>query len=113
EPGLIKSGFSEAAVAAMGRPAGGEDDPYAAFHEAVARATKESYEKGPLAKLAGTPDDVAKVIERAIARDNPRARYTVSGSAKVLLGQRALFSDRVWDGFLRTTFPTPGQPPRS
>src|ERR1044072_2120964 len=43
EPGLIKSGFGEAAVGKMG-VAPGEGDPYAGFHEAVARATKESYE---------------------------------------------------------------------
>ncbi len=108
EPGLIKSGFSEAAVGAMGRaPA---DEPYGAFHEAVARATKESYEQGPLAKLAGTPEDVAAVVEKAIVSASPRARYTVSASAKLLLTQRRLMSDRAWDWFLRSSFPVPRAP---
>jgi hypothetical protein len=58
EPGLIKSGFSDVAVTGM---KGAESAPvYEEFHEAVARLTKESYEKGPLAKLTGTPDDVAE-----------------------------------------------------
>src|SRR5262249_40993668 len=57
EPGLIKSGFGEAAVGGMGAVLEGTEKAYGAFHEAVARATKESYEKGPLSKLAGTPDD--------------------------------------------------------
>jgi NAD(P)-dependent dehydrogenase (short-subunit alcohol dehydrogenase family) len=105
EPGLIRSGFAEAAVGAMGAPSEG---PYAEFHAAVARATRESYEKGPLAKLAGTPDDVAKVVERALVASRPRARYTVTPSASLLLAQRRLFSDRMWDAFLRTSFPTPG-----
>lgn len=109
EPGLIKSGFSEAAVTAMGAPKAGDGDVYAGFHEAVARATKESYEKGPLARLSGTPDDVAKVIEKAIEEKSPRARYTVTGSAKLLIKQRALFSDRAWDRFLRSSFPSPGE----
>jgi NAD(P)-dependent dehydrogenase (short-subunit alcohol dehydrogenase family) len=109
EPGLIKTGFSEAAVTAMGAPGNGGDDPYAAFHEAVARATKESYETGLTAKLTGTPEDVARVIEKAIAADRPKARYTVGGSAKLLLGQRALLSDRAWDRFLRSNFPSPGE----
>jgi NADP-dependent 3-hydroxy acid dehydrogenase YdfG len=108
EPGLIRTAFSEAAVDSMDAPASG-DDAYAAFHAAVARATKESYEKGPLARLAGEADDVARAIEKAITVARPRARYTVSGSAKLLLAQRALLSDRVWDAFLRTSFPTPGQ----
>ena len=110
EPGLIKSGFGDAAVTAMGSAAESEGDPYAAFHASVARATKKkSYEKGFLSKLTGTPDDVARVIEKAIARDKPKARYTVAASAKVLLGQRAILSDRAWDRFLRTSFPSPGE----
>lgn len=106
EPGLIKSGFSEAAVGAM---SGSESaEVYGEFHEAVAKATKESYEKGPLAKLAGVPDDVAEVIEKAIVSKSPRARYTVSGSAKLLLTQRKMMSDRTWDWFLKSNFPVPG-----
>ena len=107
EPGLIRSGFAEAAVATVDTAAR-EGDPYAAFHDAVARATKESYEKGALSKLAGEPDDVARVIEKAILHKNPRARYTVSGSAKLLLTQRKLLTDRAWDRFLRGNFPSPG-----
>jgi NAD(P)-dependent dehydrogenase (short-subunit alcohol dehydrogenase family) len=107
EPGLIRTGFAEAAVGAMGKPVPG---PYAAFHEAVARATRESYEKGPLARLAGSPDDVAKVVERALVAHRPRARYTVTPSAKLLIGLRRLLADRMWDGFLRSSFPTPGAP---
>lgn len=42
EPGLIKSGFSETAVSEM--QSLDRNDPYAAFHVAVAAATKESYE---------------------------------------------------------------------
>jgi hypothetical protein len=52
---------------------------------------------------------VARVIERAVSKAKPKARYTVAGSAKLLLGQRALLSDRAWDGFLRTNFPSPGE----
>jgi NAD(P)-dependent dehydrogenase (short-subunit alcohol dehydrogenase family) len=106
EPGLIRSGFSEAAVSAMSM---NETGPvYAPFHEAVAKATKESYEKGPLAKLAGESADVAKVIEKALTARRPKARYTVSGSATLLLTQRALLTDRAWDRFLGGNFPRPG-----
>ncbi len=108
EPGLIRSGFSKAATAQMDLPAVDAEDPYRAFHEHVAKATVESYEKGALAKLAGEPIDVARTIEKAITAAKPRARYTVSGSAKLLLSQRALLSDSAWDGFLRSNFPSPG-----
>jgi NAD(P)-dependent dehydrogenase (short-subunit alcohol dehydrogenase family) len=112
EPGLIKSGFSEAAVTAintMGGNGNANGDVYANFHSAVAKATKESYEKGPLSHLSGTPEDVAAKIEKAITEKKPKARYTVSGSAKLLLRQRALLTDRAWDRFLRGNFPSPGE----
>ncbi|HET9625392.1 MAG TPA: SDR family NAD(P)-dependent oxidoreductase [Kofleriaceae bacterium] len=106
EPGLIRSGFSEAAVSSMKmRPEVGTT--YDEFHAAVATATKASYETGPLAKLAGEPDDVARAIERAITRKRPSARYRVTWSATVLLAQRRWMSDRAWDWFLRRNFPSP------
>ena len=108
EPGLIKTSFSDAAVATIEPPQSEASAAYAAFHEAVARATKESYEKGPLARMAGSGDDVAAAIEKAITARRPKARYSVSASAKLLLAQRAVLSDRVWDAFLRGSFPSPG-----
>jgi NAD(P)-dependent dehydrogenase (short-subunit alcohol dehydrogenase family) len=108
EPGLIRSGFAEAATTAMSS-ARGDTDPYATFHDAVAKATKEVSERGLLSHLAGEPDDVARAIERAIRVKRPRARYTVSGSATLMLAQRALLSDGAWDAVLRGTFPSPGQ----
>jgi NAD(P)-dependent dehydrogenase (short-subunit alcohol dehydrogenase family) len=106
EPGLIRSGFSDAAVSSMHmRPEVGAT--YDGFHAAVAKATKESYETGPLARLAGEPDDVARAIERAISRRRPRARYRVTWSATLLLAQRRWSSDRAWDWFLRRNFPSP------
>jgi NAD(P)-dependent dehydrogenase (short-subunit alcohol dehydrogenase family) len=105
EPGLIRSGFSTVAVAAMTKNESG--DVYDRFHEAVAKATTDSYEKGPLARLAGEPNDVAKVVLKALTKKHPRARYTVSASAKLLLAQKKLLTDRGWDRFLRANFPEP------
>jgi len=106
EPGLIKSGFAAAANAKLqpGELAGAYD----AFHAAVARGTTEVYEKGPLAALAGMPEDVARTIAKAITVRRPRTRYTVSPSAKLLLAQRALLSDRAWDWMMTFNFPSPG-----
>ncbi|WP_428261210.1 oxidoreductase [Haliangium sp.] len=108
QPGLIRTSFSDAAVGSMAaNQSSGE--PYESFNLAVAKATQEAYESGLLAKLAGGPDDVARVIERALRARRPRARYTVTASAKLLLTQRKLMSDRVWDAFLRSQFPQPKQ----
>jgi NAD(P)-dependent dehydrogenase (short-subunit alcohol dehydrogenase family) len=108
QPGLIRTEFSQAAVGSMSASLEKTDGPYAGFNSAVARSTQEAYVKGPLAKLGGEAEDVAQVIQRALEARRPRARYTVTASAKVMLAQRAMMPDGMWDAFLRTQFPQPG-----
>jgi NAD(P)-dependent dehydrogenase (short-subunit alcohol dehydrogenase family) len=105
EPGLIKSGFGDAAAGEMIAEGG---EAYGVFHDALKKASKDLYEQGMLSRLTGVPDDVARTIERAITVKRPRTRYTVSPSAKLLLTQRALLSDRLWDRVMRMSFPSPG-----
>lgn len=105
EPGLIRSGFADAAVASMSAPVGG--GAYAAFDAAVAKMTVEAYQAGPLAMLGGESDDVAKTIQRALEARRPKTRYRVTASAHVLLTLRALLSDRLWDAFLATSYLRP------
>lgn len=106
EPGLIRSGFAEAVTSVAGEPGTG-DGPYAEFNEAVVRIARESYVRGPFARLGGGPDAVARAIERALRSRRPRARYAVTPSARLLMAQRRLLPDRMWDRLLRTTFPRP------
>ena len=107
EPGLIRTGFSDVAAGSMGEEP--SDGPYAGFNAAVARITREAYERGgPFYKLGGGPETVARAIERAITSPKPRARYTVTPSARVLLLARKLLTDRAWDALLRTQYPRPG-----
>jgi NADP-dependent 3-hydroxy acid dehydrogenase YdfG len=104
EPGLIRTQFGEAAVGSM---SGIESDgPYAQFNSAVAATTAGAYQ-GPLAKLGAGPDAVARTIEKAICKRNPRPRYPVTASARLLLAQHALLPDRAWDAVVGTTFPRP------
>jgi NAD(P)-dependent dehydrogenase (short-subunit alcohol dehydrogenase family) len=106
EPGLIHTGFANAAVGSMDDS---EDGPYAGFAEAVARATAENYERGPISRLAGRPEAVAETIERAISARSPRSRYAVTPSAHLFMWLRRLLPDRVWDAVLKTSFPQPGR----
>jgi NADP-dependent 3-hydroxy acid dehydrogenase YdfG len=103
EPGLIKTSFGETAHGSVPQQ---EDGPYAKFNAAVAKTTAEAYE-GPLAKLGGEPDAVAKVVERAITARRPRTRYKVTASARLAMANRALLPDRGWDAFVGTQFPRP------
>jgi NAD(P)-dependent dehydrogenase (short-subunit alcohol dehydrogenase family) len=109
EPGLIRTEFGTTAAGGVSEAGEGEGD-YAHFNAHVASATREIYESGgPIARLGGPPGAVAKVIEKALTTNRPRARYTVTPSAKVLIGQRALLPDRAWDAVMRSQFPSPGR----
>jgi NAD(P)-dependent dehydrogenase (short-subunit alcohol dehydrogenase family) len=113
EPGLIVTDFGDVATASIAAADGdgaSEDgtDPYGAFNAALGALTKGAYE-GPMARLGGAPDRVAKAIERAISRRPGRAptRVTVTPSAKLMIGTRKLLGDRVWDTAMRGQFPQP------
>jgi NAD(P)-dependent dehydrogenase (short-subunit alcohol dehydrogenase family) len=108
EPGLIRTSFGDAAVAATEQAVSGSG-PYAEFNAAVVAATKGVYEEGPLARLGGGPETVARAIEKAITRRRPKTRYKVTPSARMALATRRLLPDRGWDVFLRSQFPQPGR----
>jgi NAD(P)-dependent dehydrogenase (short-subunit alcohol dehydrogenase family) len=105
QPGLIVTEFGE--TAASSTPS--EDDgPYAKFNAAVAKSTSEVY-KGPVAKLGGGPETVAKVVEKAITARRPKTRYRVTPSAHLVINQRRLMTDRMWDRMSRLQLPQPGR----
>ena len=108
EPGLIKTGFADVAATSIATEEAGADDPYRDFNAAVAAATRGAYE-GPLARLGGGPETVARAIERALRARRPRTRYKVTPSAHLALFQRRLMSDRAWDAVMRSQFPAPGR----
>jgi NAD(P)-dependent dehydrogenase (short-subunit alcohol dehydrogenase family) len=106
QPGLIRTEFAATAQTAMGS----DDGPYAEFNAAVGAATEDAYAKGPLARLGGDADSVAKAVEKAITARRPPIRIRVTPSAHVLIGANGLMSDGMWDRFLAAQFPRPGQP---
>ena len=82
EPGIIRTRFGDTAAREIDA-ATPDPGPYAEFNQAVAEATAGVYESGPLRRLGGPPEAVARKIEQAIAARRPRARYTVTPSARV------------------------------
>lgn len=105
QPGLIRTHFG--ATAAAEAPDAGEG-PYARFNAHVAKTTAEVYESGALARLGGGPETVARAIESALTARRPRIRYRVTPSAHLLIGQRRLMTDGLWDRMMATQFPRPG-----
>ena len=105
EPGLIKTEFASAAVGAL-HEGTVDEGPYGEFNQAVGAATAGVYE-GPAARLGGGPETVAKAIEKAITARRPRTRMLVTPSARLMVGQRKLMTDRMWDRVMSSQFPRP------
>jgi NADP-dependent 3-hydroxy acid dehydrogenase YdfG len=120
EPGLIVTEFAATAVAQAEAVTGASQDteanrggetttadsPYAEFDAKVAVLTTGVYE-GPMRRLGGGPDVVAKAIEKAISRRRVPTRVPVTASARLSILQRKLTPDRVWDAAMRVQFPQP------
>ncbi|HTX45472.1 MAG TPA: oxidoreductase [Solirubrobacteraceae bacterium] len=103
EPGLITTNFGEAAVATVTDEV---DGAYTHFNRKVSKLTTDAY-NGPMAKLGAGPEAVAATIAKAISAKRPKARYPVTLSAHLLINQRRLTPDRVWDVMMRSQYPTP------
>ncbi len=106
EPGLIVTDFAAAAVASM-EDVGDGSGPYEEFNAKLAEVTAGVYE-GPMRRLGGGPDAVAKAIERAIIRRRAPSRVRVTPSARLAILNRRLAPDRLWDAAMRAQFPQPG-----
>lgn len=104
QPGLIRTEFAATAQSGLVT----DDGPYAEFNASVGAATEDAYSKGPLAKLGGDADSVAKAVEKAITAKRPPIRIRVTPSAHLLIGVNDLMSDGMWDRFLAGQFPRPG-----
>ena len=109
EPGIIQTSFADTATDSMDPASDTADNPYAGFTAAVAKTTRDNYERGPILKLGGGPETVAAVIERAISAERPRTRYAVTPSAHLFMGLRRLLPDRAWDAMVRSVYPQPGR----
>ncbi|HYV03233.1 MAG TPA: SDR family NAD(P)-dependent oxidoreductase [Blastocatellia bacterium] len=90
EPGFITTEFLGVANE-VSRDVIEQDSPYAA---SIARRN-ESMQR--LRKLAGTPDDIAELIVKALAVANPRARYSAPRHAQILILLRRFLPERLFD----------------
>jgi NAD(P)-dependent dehydrogenase (short-subunit alcohol dehydrogenase family) len=104
EPGLIVTEFAKAAVAAASEAS--SEGPYSEFDAKLAALTVGVYE-GPMQRLGGGPDVVAKAIEKAIKRRRAPTRVPVTASARLTIAMRKLTPDRLWDAAMRSQYPQP------
>lgn len=90
EPGFILTEFSQVAGAAA-EPITGAESAYSPFFE--------RYDHGfdRMRKMAGKPDDIARVIELALTAQRPKLRYVEPGHAKLFVALKRLLPERLID----------------
>jgi short-subunit dehydrogenase len=86
-PGFILTEFVQAANAASTGVIGNAG-PYAPFYKGYSEST------ATMRRIAGVPDDIARLVERALTADNPAPRYSGPLHAKVFLFLKWLLPDR-------------------
>jgi short-subunit dehydrogenase len=106
EPGLIASDFAKRAVATVVESGRDGEDPYREFNRKLAAMTAGVYES-PIRHLGGSPDVVARAIEKAITRRRAPSRMLLTPSGHLTVLQRKLLPDRLWDAAMRTQLPQP------
>lgn len=96
EPGLIETGFGDAATQnLLERSAGGA---YANLAKRVAASIGNSYGRG-----RGTdPSVVADVVSKAVSTSRPKTRYAVGKYAKPMIWTRKWLGDRVFDRLIKS-----------
>lgn len=94
QPGFIATEF----VAAANKASGEVLDHMGVYNEAW-EALQASI--GRLKRLAGKPDDIADLVDRALRARRPRARYSGPRHAKLFLAVKWLLPDRVFDAVFR------------
>jgi NAD(P)-dependent dehydrogenase (short-subunit alcohol dehydrogenase family) len=86
EPGTIKSNLASNAI--VGQKAKEPNSPYASLVEALEKNTSRIMDQGAL------PEEVAKVILKAITIENPESRYLVGNDAFQMIEARKRMSDQ-------------------
>ena len=93
-PGFIATEFVSAAQSAApgpGAPAG----PYATYFQSY------SANQQGMRRVSGVPDDIARLVERALVSDNPAPRYSGPFHARFFLAMKWLLPDRVLEHLTR------------
>ena len=105
EPGPVATEFGGTALASESIAIDGEN-PYADLIHALNLAYGSAYKS---TKIGGpiSADRVARVIDKAITKKQPRTRYPVGAMARGLITTRRLLPDRAWDAFVGRTFRLP------
>ena len=93
EPGFITTEFSGVADQ-HARDVIEQDSPYKPFFEGSA----EGYQR--MRKMAGKPDDIAALVAKAMAADNPRYRYAAPRHARLAIKAKRWLPERLFESLI-------------
>ncbi|CAN5165300.1 hypothetical protein BH18ACT9_BH18ACT9_06740 [soil metagenome] len=100
QPGVVKTRFGDTAVGAEQPDI--SPGPYAGLSRILDKRVRKSYAPS---SGGASPEDVARVVVKAVRADRPATRYKVTVQARLLPTARALLPDRAWDALMRSQFP--------
>lgn len=110
EPSPILGGFIPTSVGDLRIPAEGQtglyDEFWKKFVDWHAQYREKENPKGA-GKLGVRAETVAKVIEKALASDNPKVRYRIGVPAMMVPRMRWFMGDRFFHRFVHGFFPSP------
>jgi NAD(P)-dependent dehydrogenase (short-subunit alcohol dehydrogenase family) len=103
EPGAVRTQFM--ANSERRAPEAAGDGVYGAYKANVATMAAHAHRDGARDVLA--PEDVARVIVKAVTARRPKARYKVGPQARLAPVARRMLGDRGWDALMRRLVPFP------
>ena len=109
EPGPVKTPWTEVAAGSLddATTPGSGSDPYAPFKAAVGVSFGMTT-SGFVSRLGSDPQDIAKVITRAVTARRPRTRYLINPVAKSLVTMNRMLPGRAYDAVIRRQYRLPG-----
>jgi hypothetical protein len=108
EPGMIKTEFNATAIGRVNTVDRIAD--YDEFRASLMQNLQDASD-GTMSKLAGTGEQVAAVIERAITATRPTDRYPVTMHARMFMGARKWLGARGFERLVGGTFKAPARQP--
>jgi short-subunit dehydrogenase len=94
EPGFITTEFSGTANK-IAKPIIEQDSPYKPFLSGSAEGDRQ------IRKMAGTPDEIARLVHLALTADKPKARYAAPGHAKLAIALKRWLPEKMYENLVK------------
>jgi NAD(P)-dependent dehydrogenase (short-subunit alcohol dehydrogenase family) len=101
EPGFVRTNIMNSSIIA--KKALDPKSPYFPFISQVERSFRSAMEN---ASASSPPEEVAKVVLKAITSESPKQRYAVGNDASSMIQAKTTMSDTEFGGLIKQQFPS-------